>query len=46
VEEEIVSGGSVALVRGIDVLAKTEGGNLDQDTDIDIVHKALEELLR
>lgn len=45
-EEEIVSGGGVALVRGINVLAKTEGDNLDQNTDIKIVWKALEEPLR
>ncbi len=46
VEEGIVSGGGVALVRAIDVLDKVEGENPDQTTGIKIVQKALEEPLR
>lgn len=46
VEEGIVSGGGVALVRAIAVLEKLEGQNEDQTTGIRIVQKALEEPLR
>lgn len=46
VEEGIVSGGGVALVRAIDVLEKLEGDNMDQTTGVKIVQKALEEPLR
>ena len=46
VEEGIVAGGGVALVRAISVLEKLEGENLDQTTGIRIVQKALEEPLR
>ena len=46
VEEGIVSGGGVALVRAIEVLDKVEGENPDQTTGIKIVQKALEEPLR
>ena len=46
VEEGIVAGGGVALVRAIDVLEKLKGENLDQTTGIKIVQKALEEPLR
>jgi chaperonin GroEL len=46
VEEGIISGGGVALVRGIDVLEKVEGINVDQNTGVKIVQKALEEPLR
>jgi len=46
VEEGIVAGGGVALVRAIPVLDKLEGQNEDQTTGIRIVQKALEEPLR
>ncbi len=46
VEEGIVAGGGVALVRAIDVLDKLEGENMDQTTGVKIVQKALEEPLR
>lgn len=46
VEEGIVAGGGVALVRAMDVLDKLEGDNLDQTTGMKIVQKALEEPLR
>jgi len=46
VEEGIVSGGGVALVRATNVLDKLEGENLDQTTGVKIVQKALEEPLK
>jgi len=46
VEEGIVAGGGVALVRAITVLDKVEGENLDQTTGVKIVQKALEEPLK
>jgi len=46
VEEGIVAGGGVALVRAANVLEKLAGENLDQTTGIKIVQKALEEPLR
>ncbi len=46
VEEGIVSGGGVALVRAMKDLEKMKGENLDQTTGIKIVQKALEEPLR
>ena len=46
VEEGIVAGGGVALVRAISVLEKLEGQNEDQTTGIRIVQKSLEEPLR
>jgi chaperonin GroEL len=46
VEEGIVAGGGVALVRAIAVLEKVEGDNLDQTTGVKIIQKALEEPLR
>ncbi len=46
VEEGIVAGGGVALVRAISVLEKIEGENLDQTTGVKIVQKALEEPLK
>jgi chaperonin GroEL len=46
VEEGIVAGGGVALVRAINVLEKVEGENLDQTTGVKIVQKALEEPLK
>lgn len=46
VEEGIVAGGGVALVRASNVLADLKGENLDQTTGIKIIQKALEEPLR
>ena len=46
VEEGIVAGGGVALVRAINVLEKVEGENIDQTTGIKLVQKALEEPLK
>jgi len=46
VEEGIVAGGGVALVRASKVIEKLTGENLDQTTGIKIVQKALEEPLK
>ncbi|MCW9094994.1 MAG: chaperonin GroEL, partial [Ignavibacteriaceae bacterium] len=46
VEEGIVAGGGVALVRAINVLEKVEGENVDQTTGVKLVQKALEEPLK
>jgi len=46
VEEGIVAGGGVALIRARSGLAKLKGDNLDQDAGIKIVLRALEEPLR
>ena len=46
VEEGIVAGGGVALVRAIDSLKKTKGENDDENIGIEIVRKALEAPLR
>jgi chaperonin GroEL len=46
VEEGIVAGGGVALVRASNVLDKLKGENPDQTTGIRIVQKALEEPLK
>jgi len=46
VEEGVVPGGGVALVRAIASLAKITGVNDDENTGIDIVRKALESPLR
>ncbi|MFA7419873.1 MAG: chaperonin GroEL [Melioribacteraceae bacterium] len=46
VEEGIVAGGGVALVRAISSLDKLEGANLDQTTGVKIIRKALEEPLK
>ncbi|MEL6141258.1 MAG: TCP-1/cpn60 chaperonin family protein, partial [Bacteroidota bacterium] len=46
VEEGIVAGGGVALVRSIDSLDKLTGENEDQNVGIQIVRKALESPLR
>ena len=46
VEEGIVAGGGVTLVRSTSVLEKLKGDNLDQTTGVKIVEKALEEPLR
>jgi chaperonin GroEL len=46
VEEGIVSGGGVALIRAITVLANFKGENEDETTGIDIVRRSLESPLR
>ncbi len=46
VEEGIVAGGGVALLRARDAIAKTKGDNHDQDAGIAIVVRAIEEPLR
>ena len=46
VEEGIVPGGGVALVRAISALDKIKGENEDQNTGVKIVQKALEEPLK
>ena len=46
VEEGIVPGGGVALIRAIKSLDKLKGENQDQDTGIKIVRRAVEEPLR
>ncbi|KAF0138908.1 MAG: chaperonin GroEL [Ignavibacteriales bacterium] len=46
VEEGIVAGGGVALVRAIASLDKLTGENLDQATGVKIIKKALEEPLK
>lgn len=46
VQEGIVAGGGVALVRAINVIEKLTGENPDQTTGIKIVQKALEEPLK
>ena len=46
IEEGIVAGGGVALVRAIASLSKLTGENEDQNTGIDIVRKAISEPLR
>jgi chaperonin GroEL len=46
VEEGIVAGGGVALIRARDAIAKVKGDNLDQEAGIKIVLRAIEEPLR
>jgi chaperonin GroEL len=46
VEEGIVAGGGVALIRAIDAIAKVKGDNQDQDAGVKIVLRAVEEPLR
>ncbi|MCB9247680.1 MAG: chaperonin GroEL [Ignavibacteriales bacterium] len=46
VEEGIVAGGGVALVRAASVLEDLQGENLDQTTGVKIIKKALEEPLK
>ena len=46
VEEGIVAGGGVALIRARGALDKVKGDNADQEAGIKIVHRALEEPLR
>ncbi|MCB1984746.1 MAG: chaperonin GroEL, partial [Nitrosomonas sp.] len=46
VEEGVIPGGGVALLRTISVISKLKGDNHDQDAGIKIVIRALEEPLR
>lgn len=46
VEEGIVAGGGVALVRSVEALSNIEAINADEKTGINIVKKAIEEPLR
>jgi chaperonin GroEL len=46
VEEGIVPGGGVALLRALDGVTKLKGDNADQDTGISILRRAMEEPLR
>ncbi|MCO5259339.1 MAG: chaperonin GroEL [Crocinitomicaceae bacterium] len=46
VEEGIVPGGGVALIRTIDALEKLKGANEDENTGIAIIKRAIEEPLR
>ncbi|EEZ80342.1 MAG: Chaperonin GroEL (HSP60 family), partial [uncultured Candidatus Thioglobus sp.] len=46
VEEGVVPGGGVALVRAIAALSKLKGNNHDQDIGIDIIRRAMEAPLR
>lgn len=46
VEEGIIAGGGVALVRAIDAIEDLTGENEDQNTGIQIVKRAIEEPLR
>ena len=46
VEEGIVPGGGVALIRAKDAIAKTKGDNADQEAGIKIVLRAVEDPLR
>jgi chaperonin GroEL len=46
VEEGIVPGGGVALLRCKDAIAKTKGDNADQDAGIKIVLRAIEQPMR
>ncbi len=46
VEEGIVPGGGVALIRAIESIKDLKGDNEDENTGIDIIRRALEEPLR
>jgi len=46
VEEGVVPGGGVALLRTLKAVSKVEGGNHDQQIGIDILKRAIEEPLR
>jgi len=46
VEEGIIPGGGVTLIRAIDAIEKLEGENEDQNTGVAIIRRALEEPLR
>ncbi len=46
VEEGVVAGGGVALIRACASIAKLKGDNHDQDVGVDIARRALEEPMR
>ena len=46
VEEGVVPGGGVALIRAVAQIAKLEGDNDDQNVGINILKRAVEEPLR
>jgi len=46
VEEGVVPGGGVALLRTLDAIAKVKGDNTDQETGIGIIRRAIEAPLR
>jgi len=46
VEEGVVPGGGVALVRCVDAIGSVKGINADQDMGVKIIQKAIEEPLR
>ena len=46
IEEGIIPGGGVALIRTLNSIEKVEGVNTDENTGIDIVRRAVEEPLR
>ena len=46
VEEGVVPGGGVALIRALQAIADLKGDNHDQDVGIDIARRAMEEPLR
>jgi chaperonin GroEL len=46
VEEGVVPGGGVALIRAVAGIAKLKGDNADQDVGINILRRAIEEPLR
>ncbi len=46
VEEGVVPGGGVALIRAVGKIAKLKGDNADQDVGINILKRAVEEPLR
>jgi chaperonin GroEL len=46
VEEGIVPGGGVALIRALQAITKVKGDNHDQDVGINIARRAMEEPLR
>ena len=46
IEEGIVAGGGVAYIRAISALDKLKGENADEQTGIQIIHRAIEEPLR
>jgi chaperonin GroEL len=46
VEEGVVPGGGVALIRAVNAIGKLKGDNHDQDVGINILKRAVEEPLR
>jgi len=46
VEEGVVPGGGVALIRAVESIKSLKGDNSDQDTGVDIARRAMEEPLR